>query len=157
MRVPGFRKGKVPVALVIQRLGRETVLDEALRGALGRWYADAIDEAGIAPVGEPELDVGELPDEGEPLSFSIEIGVRPRATLGQYRDLEVGKREPVVEDRPSMARSSGCASASPRSRRSSGRRRRATIWWSTTSGVSTASPSRAAPVAISFSSLAPVA
>ena len=59
MRVPGFRKGKVPAPVVIRRLGREAVLDEALRGALGGWYADAIEGAGIAPVGEPELDLGE--------------------------------------------------------------------------------------------------
>jgi trigger factor len=98
MRVPGFRKGKVPPPIVIRRLGREAVLDEALRTALGRWYADAIEEAGIAPVGEPELDMQELPDEGQPLSFSIEIGVRPQAKLGQYKALEVGRREPAVED-----------------------------------------------------------
>jgi trigger factor len=98
MRVPGFRKGKVPPPIVIGRLGREAVLDEALRSALGSWYADAIEEAGIAPVGQPELDMDRLPDEGQPLSFSIEIGVRPHAKLGQYKGLEVGRREPVVED-----------------------------------------------------------
>jgi trigger factor len=99
MRVPGFRKGKVPPPVVIRRLGREAVLDEALRSALGRWYADAIDEAGIAPVGEPELDVpSELPGEGQPLQFSIEIGVRPAAKLGEYKGLEVGRREPEVDD-----------------------------------------------------------
>ena len=98
MRVPGFRKGKVPAPVVIRRLGREAVLDEALRRALGGWYADAIEEAGIAPVGEPELDIGEPPGEGQPLSFSIEIGVRPTAKLGQYRGLEVGRREPAVDE-----------------------------------------------------------
>lgn len=99
MRVPGFRKGKVPAPVVIRRLGREAVLDEALRSALGRWYADAIDEAGIAPVGEPELDMKNgLPQEGQPLSFSIEIGVRPAAKLGQYKGLEVGRREPAVKE-----------------------------------------------------------
>src|SRR5690349_17309318 len=98
MRVPGFRKGKVPPPVVIRRLGRETVLDEALRSSLGRWYADAIDESGITPVGEPDLDMGELPSAGEPLAFSIEIGVRPRATLGEYKGLEVGRREPQADD-----------------------------------------------------------
>ena len=99
LRVPGFRKGKVPAPVVIRRLGREAVLDEALRSSLGSWYADAIDGAGIAPVGEPDLDVpSELPAEGEPLSFSIEIGVRPAAKLGEYKGLEVGRREPHVED-----------------------------------------------------------
>ena len=99
MRVPGFRKGKVPPPVVIRRLGREAVLDEAVRSALGSWYADAIDGAGIAPVGEPELDVpSELPAEGQPLQFSIEIGVRPAAKLGEYKGLEVGRREPHVEE-----------------------------------------------------------
>ena len=98
MRVPGFRKGKVPPPVVIRRLGRETVLDEALRGALGGWYSEAIEGAGIAPVGEPRLDLGDLPGEGEALSFSIEVGVRPPATLGEYRGLEVGRRQPAVED-----------------------------------------------------------
>jgi trigger factor len=100
MRIPGFRKGKVPPPVVIRRLGRELVLDEALRGALGGWYVDAIDEAGISPVGDPDLDLPEkLPGQGEPLSFSIEIGVRPTAQLGQYRGLEVGRREPHVDER----------------------------------------------------------
>ena len=99
MRVPGFRKGKVPPPVVIRRLGREAVLDEAVRSALGSWYADAIDGAGIAPVGEPELDVPrELPAEGQPLQFSIEIGVRPVAKLGEFKGLEVGRREPQVDD-----------------------------------------------------------
>jgi trigger factor len=98
MRVPGFRKGKVPPPVVIRRLGRDAVLDEALRSSLGTWYADAIDRAGIAPVGEPELDLGQLPAEGQPLAFSIEIGVRPEARLGQYKGLEVGRREPHVDD-----------------------------------------------------------
>jgi trigger factor len=98
MRIPGFRKGKVPPPVVIRRLGREAVLDEALRSSLGNWYVDAIDEAGIAPVGEPELDVSELPGHGEPMKFSIEIGVRPTAKLGQYEGLEVGRREPQADD-----------------------------------------------------------
>jgi trigger factor len=98
MRIPGFRKGKVPPPVVLRRLGREAVLDEALRSALGSWYADAIDGAGITPIGEPDLDVGDLPAAGEPLAFSIEIGVRPQAKLGEYKGLEVGRREPHVED-----------------------------------------------------------
>jgi len=98
LRIPGFRKGKVPPPVVIRRLGREAVLDEALRSALGSWYVDAIDQAGIAPIGEPQLNVGDLPAEGQPLGFSIEIGVRPQAKLGEHKGLEVGRREPQVED-----------------------------------------------------------
>jgi trigger factor len=49
-------------------------------------------------VGRPRVDLGELPKQGEPLAFAIEIGVRPRAELGEYKGLEVGRREPTVDD-----------------------------------------------------------
>jgi trigger factor len=98
MRMPGFRKGKVPAPVVIRRVGREAILDETLRDALGRWYVEAIDAAGIHPVGDPSLQVGDLPGEGEPLTFTIEIGVRPVAKLGAYKGVEVGRREPVVDE-----------------------------------------------------------
>lgn len=93
LRIPGFRKGKVPPAVIIQRLGRDAVLDEAVRDGMGHWYVQAVDEASIAPVGDPHLELDGLPDQGQPLSFSIEVGVRPLATLGDYRGLEAGRRE----------------------------------------------------------------
>ena len=98
LRMPGFRKGKVPPPVVIQRVGREAVVDEAVRGQIGRWYLDAIDDAGIKPVGDPQLDIGDLPAQGQPLTFSIEIGVRPTATLGTYKGVEVGKRDAVADE-----------------------------------------------------------
>jgi trigger factor len=98
LKIPGFRKGKVPPPVVVRRIGREAVLDEAVRGSLGTWYVDAIDAAGIEPVGDPDLDLGDLPGEGQPLTFSIEIGVRPEAQLGDYKGLEVPRREPQVDD-----------------------------------------------------------
>jgi trigger factor len=98
LKLPGFRKGKVPAPLVIQRLGREAVLEEAVRDALGAWYADAIEKTGIVPVGDPQIDLGDLPPQGETLAFSIEIGVLPKADLGAYRGLEVARREPLVHD-----------------------------------------------------------
>jgi trigger factor len=96
LKIPGFRKGKVPPQVVLQRVGREAVLDEAVRQALPDWYEEAIGDAGLNTVGEPSLDLGELPDKGSPLEFSIEIGVRPTAQLGEYKGLEVGRREPEV-------------------------------------------------------------
>jgi trigger factor len=98
MRLPGFRRGKVPAPLVIQRVGREVVLEEAVRDTLGNWYSDAIETAGIVPVGDPQLDLADLPPQGAALEFSIEIGVLPTAQLGEYKGLEVGRREVVVED-----------------------------------------------------------
>jgi trigger factor len=98
LRVPGFRAGKAPAPVIVQRMGREVVLDEAVRDSIATWYTAAIDSARVAPVGEPQLDLDDLPRQGEPLRFSIEIGVRPKAKLGEYRGLEVGRRDPDVTD-----------------------------------------------------------
>src|SRR3954464_15706811 len=66
LRVPGFRAGKAPPPVVIKRVGREAVLDEAVRESIATWYTAAIDAAGVVPVGEPDLDLGDLPGEGQP-------------------------------------------------------------------------------------------
>jgi trigger factor len=97
LKLPGFRKGKVPAPLVVQRIGREAVLEEAVRDTLSSWYSAAIDEAAVVPVGDPRVDLGALPPQGEALEFSIEIGVLPKAELGAYEGLEVGRREPAVD------------------------------------------------------------
>jgi trigger factor len=94
MRMPGFRKGKAPPSLVIQRVGFAAVLEEAIREALPEWYERALLGSGIAPVGDPSVEVVSTPEaEGEPLAFKFEIGVRPEAELGEYKGLEVGKAE----------------------------------------------------------------
>ena len=98
MKIPGFRKGKVPPQLVIQRIGREAVLEQALRDSLPEWYDRAIVEAALPTVGDPKLDVSELPAEGEELRFSVEVGVRPTAELGEYKGLEVGRADAEVPD-----------------------------------------------------------
>jgi len=98
LKLPGFRRGKVPAPLVIQRLGREAIMEEAVRDSLGGWYVQALDSAGIVPVGDPEVKLGELPERGGDLEFSFEIGVLPKASLGQYSGLEVGRAEPGVPD-----------------------------------------------------------
>jgi trigger factor len=98
LRVPGFRAGKAPAPVILQRMGRDAVLDEAVRDSLAGWYTAAIDAARVVPVGEPELDLAGMPGQGEPLKFSIEIGVRPKAQLGEYKGLEVGRREVEVSD-----------------------------------------------------------
>ena len=98
MKVPGFRQGKVPPPVVIQRIGRQAVLDEAVRRALPGWYGQAVQQEHIAVVGEPQVDLADLPERGAPLSFAFEVGVRPKATLGEYKGLEVPRREPTVSE-----------------------------------------------------------
>jgi trigger factor len=98
MRVPGFRKGKVPAELVIQRVGREAVVEQALRESLAEWYERALLDTGITPIGDPELSVESLPGPGEELEFAIEVAVRPSAKLGRYNGLEVGRVAPEVPE-----------------------------------------------------------
>jgi trigger factor len=99
LRLPGFRKGKAPPALVIQRMGFAAVLSEAIREALPEWYESALLDAGVTPIGDPDIDMVTTPEaEGEPLTFKFEVGVRPVAKLGEYKGLEVGKEEKEVDE-----------------------------------------------------------
>jgi len=99
MRMPGFRQGKAPPSLVIQRLGFAPVLEEAIRDALPEWYERALLDSGVSPIGDPSIEMVSTPDsEGEPLAFKFEVGVRPPAKLGEYKGLEVGRAENEVPD-----------------------------------------------------------
>jgi trigger factor len=99
MRLPGFRKGKAPPSLVIQRLGFGAVLEEAIRDSLPEWYERALLGSRISPIGDPDVEMVSTPeDEGEPLSFKFEIAVRPKAKLGEFKGLEVGRAEPDVPE-----------------------------------------------------------
>ncbi|HEX2391341.1 MAG TPA: trigger factor [Solirubrobacterales bacterium] len=99
LRMPGFRKGKAPPSLIIQRLGFASVLEEAIREALPEWYERALLDSGITPIGDPRIEMVSTPEsEEEALEFKFEVGVRPRAQLGEYKGLEVGRAETEVPD-----------------------------------------------------------
>ena len=99
MRMPGFRAGKAPASLVVQRLGFGSVLQEAIREALPEWYERALLATAIVPIGDPEMEMVSAPEEeAEPLTFKFEVGVRPPAKLGDYKGLEVGRAEQEVPD-----------------------------------------------------------
>jgi trigger factor len=88
--VPGFRRGKVPARIIDQRVGRGAVLQEAVNEALPKFYGQAIDENNIRPLGQPEVDVTEVPaEEGQELKFTAEVDVRPEITLPDYSALRV--------------------------------------------------------------------
>ena len=118
--MPGFRKGKVPPQMVLQRIGRDAVMEEALESSR-EWYERAMIDSGVTPVGDPKLDMPDPPAEGEPLEFTIEVGVRPRRSSASTRGSRSGVPSPKCPRRRSTPRSSGCARASPASRPSSGR------------------------------------
>ena len=86
--IPGFRKGKVPAQIIDQRVGRGAVLDEAVNEALPRAYSDAVTENDIKVLGQPDVEVGDFSD-GEPLTFTAEVDIRPEIELPDFASLEV--------------------------------------------------------------------
>jgi trigger factor len=98
MKIPGFRKGHVPPQVVVQRVGREQLLGEAVQRGMADWYEEAVNGAGIAAVGHPKVDLRDLPEKGAPLAFTVEVAVRPKAKLGEYKGVEAARREPQASE-----------------------------------------------------------
>jgi trigger factor len=90
VKIPGFRKGKVPKPIIDARVGRDYVLEHFVRDYLPTYYARAVRENDLAPIAEPEIDMDRMED-GKPLKFTATVEVRPRLTLQpeQYRGLQV--------------------------------------------------------------------
>ena len=86
--VKGFRKGKIPARVIDQRFGRGAVLEEAVNEALPKFYTEAVNEAEIDVLGQPEVDITELKD-GETLNFTAEVDVRPAIEIPDYSGIEV--------------------------------------------------------------------
>ena len=98
VRVPGFRPGKAPRRVIENRLGRDYIMMEALQEALPSWYSEAVVEADLRPIDRPEIDFDDPLSEEEGFKFSATVEVRPQAKLGEYKGVEVPKREIEVSD-----------------------------------------------------------
>ncbi|TYV38823.1 trigger factor [Listeria monocytogenes] len=92
LNVPGFRKGKVPRQIFNQRFGEEALYQDALDILLPEVYSAAIDEAGIDPVDTPQVNIESM-EKGETWVLTAEVTVKPEVKLGDYKGLEVEKRE----------------------------------------------------------------
>ncbi len=101
--VPGFRKGKVPPRIIDQRVGRPAVIEHAVNEGLGGFYAEAVRENKLRPLGQPEVEVTKVPglvageEEGE-LHFSAEVEVRPELELPALDGLAIEVEGVEVED-----------------------------------------------------------
>ena len=95
--IPGFRKGKVPAAIVDQRVGRTAVLDEAINSALPGWYSQALQDTKIQPLSQPEIDLSKFED-GEPIEVTAELDVRPELELPDISTIEVTVEDAAVGD-----------------------------------------------------------
>lgn len=91
INVPGFRKGKVPRQIFEQRFGVEALYQDAVDILLPEAYGEAIDEAGIKPVDQPEINVTSI-EKGEDMTFEANVVVEPEVELGEYKGLEVEKQ-----------------------------------------------------------------
>ena len=88
INVPGFRKGKVPAAMVEQRVGRPAILDEAINTALPEFYGQAAREHTLLVIGRPVVDIKEFKD-NEKLDFTVEVSVRPEVTLPDFSKITI--------------------------------------------------------------------
>ena len=96
--IPGFRKGKVPRAMIDQRVGRGAVLDEAINSALPDFYTQAARENEVLVVGRPSVDIKELKD-NEIIKFEVEVDVRPEIKLPDFSSIEVKVDDVAVTDK----------------------------------------------------------
>ncbi|MGH8889834.1 MAG: trigger factor [Acidothermaceae bacterium] len=97
IRIPGFRPGKVPPRIVDQRVGRGTVLEEAVNEAIPQFYGQAVDAAEVRVLSQPEIEVTNFAD-GEQLTFTAEVDVRPKIELPELDKLPISVDDVVVTD-----------------------------------------------------------
>ena len=95
--IPGFRKGKVPNAMIDQRVGRGTVMDEAINIAIQDFYVAAARENDVLVVGRPTVDAIDFVD-NEKLDFSVEVNVRPDVTLPDFSKITITVDDVAVSD-----------------------------------------------------------
>ena len=97
VNIPGFRKGKIPASMIDQRVGRGTVIDEAINSALPEFYGQAAREHKVAVIGRPEVDVKEFVD-NDKLVFTVEVDVRPEVVLPDFSKITIEVDNVKVED-----------------------------------------------------------
>ncbi|MDN5656139.1 trigger factor, partial [Brevibacterium sandarakinum] len=91
--IPGFRQGKVPARIIDQRVGRPAVIQEAVNNGLDGFYREAVEENDLKPLGQPEVEISEVPgldgtEDGD-LTFTVEVDVRPAIELPAYDTISV--------------------------------------------------------------------
>jgi trigger factor len=98
VKVPGFRKGKVPRQVLLQRVGRERLMTEAVESHIGSWFWNAAARTRVRPVEQPEYDF-ELPDSAdEDWEFTATVAVQAKPELPDWKELEVGIAEVEVPE-----------------------------------------------------------
>jgi trigger factor len=98
-RVPGFRPGKAPRHVIDRFVGRSSVIAEAIEHLVGESYDAALDQTTIIPIDQPEVDIDpSAVVEGQTVTFTATVAVRPEVTLGAYTDYPFTLETPAVSD-----------------------------------------------------------
>jgi len=97
INIPGFRKGKVPAAMIDQRVGRGAVLDEAINAALPSFYSQAAKENDVLVIGRPNVEITELKD-NEKFAFTVEVDIRPDIDLPNFSEIKIEVDDVKVSD-----------------------------------------------------------
>lgn len=95
--VPGFRKGKVPRAMIEKMYGAEIFYEDAANELMQQTYPSAVDESGVDIVSRPTVDVVQI-EKGKPFIYTAEVATRPEVTLGKYMGVTVTKIDTSVTD-----------------------------------------------------------
>lgn len=95
--VPGFRKGKVPRAMVEKMYGAEVFYEDAANILLQETYPEAYDESGLEIVSQPSVEIVQL-EKGKTFIYTAEVAVKPEVTLGKYKGITVTKIDTTVTD-----------------------------------------------------------
>lgn len=97
INIPGFRKGKVPSAMIDQRVGRAAVLDEAINASLPTFYSQAAKDNDVLVIGRPNVEITELVDK-EKFSFTVEVDIRPDIKLPNFSEIKIEVDDVKVTD-----------------------------------------------------------
>ncbi|WP_077308294.1 trigger factor [Terribacillus halophilus] len=97
VQVPGFRKGRVPRKMFEQRFGVESLYQDAIDIVLPQAYMNAVEETGIEPVAQPDVDLEQI-EQGKELIFKATVAIKPEVELGDYKGLEVEAEDTAVSD-----------------------------------------------------------
>lgn len=95
--IPGFRKGKVPQAMIEKMYGAEIFYEDAANELLQKNYPAAVDESGVDVVSQPTVDVTQI-EKGKPFIFTAEVALKPEVKLGKYKGVKVEKADTEVTD-----------------------------------------------------------
>jgi trigger factor len=98
VKIPGFRQGKVPMPVLVNRIGKERLYTEAIESHIAGWYSNAVARTRIRPAEQPQLDY-ELPaNDDQDWRFTATVSVLPKPTVADWKQLQVPYAEPDVPE-----------------------------------------------------------